>query len=82
VRLFVLPKSNSPHTLLVVSLDPPIRKGQTYYPHILCQFPTDDELSVELDISPEMLAAKNEKVCGGRQTDRQTRQGGPWCCHT
>ena len=62
VRLFVLPKSNSPHTLVVISLDPPIRKGQTYYPHILIQFPTDDELSVELDISPEMLAAKNERV--------------------
>lgn len=37
VRLFVLPKSNAPHTLVVVSLDPPIRKGQTYYPHILVQ---------------------------------------------
>ena len=36
-RIFILPKSNAPHTLVVVSLDPPIRKGQTYYNHVLCQ---------------------------------------------
>jgi hypothetical protein len=62
VRLFVLPKNNTPHTLVVISLDPPIRKGQTYYPHILVQFPSDEERSIELDISDEALAAKNEKV--------------------
>lgn len=62
VRLFVLPKSNVPQTLVVISLDPPIRKGQTYYPHILCQFNNDDELNIELDITDEQLEAKNEKV--------------------
>ena len=62
VRLFVLPKSNVPQTLVVISLDPPIRKGQTYYPHILCQFNNDDELNIELDITEEQLEAKNEKV--------------------
>ena len=62
VRLFVLPKSNVPQTLVVISLDPPIRKGQTYYPHILCQFNNDEELNVELDITEEQLEAKNEKV--------------------
>lgn len=36
-RIFILPKSATPHTLVVVSLDPPIRKGQTYYTHIMCQ---------------------------------------------
>ena len=62
VRLFVLPKSNVPQSLVVISLDPPIRKGQTYYPHILCQFNNDEELNVELDITEEQLEAKNEKV--------------------
>ncbi len=62
LRLFVLPKSNTPHTLVVISLDPPIRKGQTHYSHILVQFPSDEERQVELDISDEALAAKNEKV--------------------
>ncbi|KAK9811520.1 hypothetical protein WJX72_005220 [[Myrmecia] bisecta] len=64
VRLFVLPK-NPPHTLVVVSLDPPIRKGQTYYPHILCQFSAEEDTTVELDITEDLLAAKNEK-CGGK----------------
>ena len=62
LRLFVLPKSNTPHTLVVISLDPPIRKGQTHYYHILVQFPSDEERQVELEISDEALAAKNEKV--------------------
>jgi structure-specific recognition protein 1 len=65
VRVFLLPKTNVPQTLVVISLDPPIRKGQTFYNHILCQFPSDEEAEVELDISDEALAAKNEK-CGGR----------------
>ena len=62
VRLFVLPKSLTPYTLVVISLDPPIRKGQTFYPHILVQLPTDDDLSVDLEITDEQLAEANEKV--------------------
>lgn len=30
-------QSNQPHTFVVVTLDPPIRKGQTLYPHIVMQ---------------------------------------------
>ena len=62
VRIFVLPKSNTPHTLIVISLDPPIRKGQTHYPHILIQFPSDEEASTDLSISDEVFEAKNEAV--------------------
>eukprot|EP00198_Chlamydomonas_reinhardtii_P000242 XP_001689577.1 high mobility group protein [Chlamydomonas reinhardtii] len=68
-RIFILPKHNTPHTLVVISLDPPIRKGQTYYAHLLCQFPTDDDISVELDITEEALAAKNEKNGGKLSAD-------------
>mmetsp|Transcript_13731 Transcript_13731/g.38868 ORF Transcript_13731/g.38868 Transcript_13731/m.38868 type:complete len:635 (-) Transcript_13731:206-2110(-) len=64
-RIFILPKTAQPHTLVVISLDPPIRKGQTYYQHILCQFPSDEENEVVLDISDELLEAKNEQ-CGGK----------------
>lgn len=35
VRLFLLPKSNQPHTFVIISLDPPIRKGKTLYRHIV-----------------------------------------------
>ena len=62
VRIFVLPKSNTPHTLIVISLDPPIRKGQTHYPHILIQFPSDEETTTELEISDEVFEAKNQAV--------------------
>ncbi|GAX76261.1 hypothetical protein CEUSTIGMA_g3705.t1 [Chlamydomonas eustigma] len=74
-RLFVLPKSNSPHTLVVISLDPPIRKGQTFYTHVLCQFPSEAEETIELDITPEQLVAKNEK-CGGKL---ENSLSGPVC---
>ena len=47
---------------VAVALDPPIRKGQTYYHHVLVQFSKDEDLSVSLDISDELFAAKNEKV--------------------
>ncbi|GIL44113.1 hypothetical protein Vafri_1648 [Volvox africanus] len=68
-RIFILPKQNTPHTLVVISLDPPIRKGQTYYAHLLCQFPTEDDISIELDISEEALTAKNEKNGGKLSTE-------------
>eukprot|EP00879_Flechtneria_rotunda_P026994 GHRR01028848.1.p1 GENE.GHRR01028848.1~~GHRR01028848.1.p1 ORF type:complete len:661 (+),score=230.98 GHRR01028848.1:215-2197(+) len=64
-RLFILPKSATPHTLVVIGLDPPIRKGQTYYSYLLCQFNNDEDVTMELDISEELLAQKNEK-CGGK----------------
>lgn len=35
----LLMQSNQPHTFVVVTLDPPIRKGQTLYPHIVMQVP-------------------------------------------
>ena len=48
---------------VAIALDPPIRKGQTYYHHVLVQFSKDEDISVALDIGDELLAAKNEKVC-------------------
>ncbi len=62
VRIFLLPKSHTPHTLVVISLDPPIRKGQTFYPHILVQLPTEEETAINLQIEDEQFNEKNEKV--------------------
>ncbi|CAG9464626.1 unnamed protein product [Pedinophyceae sp. YPF-701] len=65
-RCFVLPKAQTPHTIVAISLDPPIRKGQTYYQHILLQFPSDEEVEVpELNLTPEQFEQKNKK-CGGK----------------
>ncbi|KAL5722625.1 FACT complex subunit ssrp1 [Ranunculus cassubicifolius] len=58
VRLFLLPKSNQPHTFVVVTLDPPIRKGQTLYPHIVLQFETDFVVESELSMSEDLLNTK------------------------
>ncbi|KQK07178.1 hypothetical protein BRADI_2g33580v3 [Brachypodium distachyon] len=58
LRLFVLPKSNNPHTFVVITLDPPIRKGQTLYPHIVIQFQTEVVAEMDLKLSEEVLAEK------------------------
>ncbi|KAL8150287.1 hypothetical protein V2J09_020095 [Rumex salicifolius] len=58
IRLFCLPKSNQPHTFFVITLDPPIRKGQTLYPHIVMQFETDYVVETTLVISDELLNTK------------------------
>ena len=65
VRLFLLPKANQPQTVLVMTLSPPIRRGQTFYPHVLIQFHNDDVASVQLEISDEDFQQKREK-CGGK----------------
>ncbi|CAA0820233.1 FACT complex subunit SSRP1 [Striga hermonthica] len=54
VRVFWLPKSNQPHTFVIVTLDPPIRKGQTLYPHIVMQFETDAVIDTALSMSDEL----------------------------
>ncbi|KAG5226882.1 FACT complex [Salix suchowensis] len=58
VRLFLLPKYNQPHTFVVVTLDPPIRKGQTLYPHIVLQFDTDFVVQSNLSLSEDLLYTK------------------------
>jgi structure-specific recognition protein 1 len=61
LRIFVLPKANSPQTVVAVALDPPLRKGQTTYMMVLCQFPTDEEITLELQVSEEQLTKLNDK---------------------
>ena len=61
LRIFVVPKANSSQTLVAIALDPPIRKGQTTYSIVLCQFPDNEEMTIELQMSEEALAARNEK---------------------
>ncbi|XP_059069864.1 FACT complex subunit SSRP1 isoform X2 [Cryptomeria japonica] len=56
IRLFMLPKS--PHTLVVITLDPPIRKGQTFYPHIVLQFAMEEIAECALSMNEELLNTK------------------------
>ena len=46
VRVYALPKPNSHQTHVVVALDPPIRKGQTFYSFIVTVFNDDDIITV------------------------------------
>ncbi|KAH7276793.1 hypothetical protein KP509_39G021900 [Ceratopteris richardii] len=57
-RLFVLPKWNQPLTYVVITLDSPIRKGQTFYPHIVLQFHTEEIYECDLTISEDVLNSK------------------------
>ena len=47
-KVFLLPKADDVHVLLVVALDPPIRQGQTRYPFLLLQFDKDEMIEVDL----------------------------------
>jgi hypothetical protein len=40
----------------------PVSTLLSLLPPCLLQFPSEEEASIELDITPEALAAKNEKV--------------------
>ena len=54
VRVYLLPKPHSNQSHAVIALDPPIRKGQTFYPHILAMFNDDEHLTVEPKLEAEM----------------------------
>jgi len=71
-RIFILPKTATPHTVVAITLDPPIRKGNTYYPHLLCQFDSTEHLEdEELNIDDELFEQKKEK-CGGKLERKYT----------
>lgn len=57
-RLFLLPKPDNILVSFVVSLDPPIRQGNTMYAHLVFQFDTEEQVSAKLQISEGELAKK------------------------
>lgn len=57
-RIFVLPKSDDIHNIVILKLDPPLRQGQTRYPFLVMQFARDEELEVELNVSEDEYQAK------------------------
>lgn len=71
-RLFLLPKPDHVLVSFVMSLDPPIRQGNTMYPHLVFQFDTEEKTRVDLPISEEDL---QEKYNGKLQ---QKEEGYTW----
>lgn len=70
-RLFLLPKTDDAHILLVLALDPPIKQGLTRYPHLIMQFPKEEMVSeFELkSVSATDLAGKYGGKLQMRYTD-------------
>lgn len=57
-QLFLLPKPDEVHNILIIQLDPPLRQGQTRYPFLVIQFLREDELEVELNLEDDEFNAK------------------------
>lgn len=57
-RLFLLPKPDNIYVSFVMSLDPPIRQGNTIYPHLVFQFDTEEKTRVDLPLSADELQDK------------------------
>lgn len=43
-KLFLLPKTDDAHILLVLALDPPLKQGLTRYQHLILQFPKEERI--------------------------------------
>ncbi|PRP80914.1 hypothetical protein PROFUN_11355 [Planoprotostelium fungivorum] len=57
-RCLQLPKPDEKHILMVLTLDPPIKQGQTRYPHLVLQFEKDEII----DMESAMGEGNNEKL--------------------
>lgn len=60
LRLFVLPHKDGRQNFFVVSLDPPIKQGQTRYHYLVFLFAQDEDTTVELPFTEEELKEKYE----------------------
>ncbi|XP_063599816.1 FACT complex subunit Ssrp1-like isoform X1 [Penaeus indicus] len=60
LRLFLLPHMDQRQHFFVVSLDPPIKQGQTRYPYLILLFSGDDSDTIELPLTEEELQEKYE----------------------
>ena len=50
-RFMVMAKPDDVHQLIAIGLEPPLRQGQTRYPFLVMQFKTDEERSIELNMT-------------------------------
>ncbi|KAI9839141.1 MAG: FACT complex subunit [Sarea resinae] len=57
-KFFLLPKPDDLHTLITIGLDPPLRQGQTRYPFLVMQFKRDEEVTIDLNMTEELLNDK------------------------
>lgn len=60
LRLFLLPHKDNRQVFFVLSLDPPIKQGQTRYHFLILLFNKEEETSLELSLSEADLREKFE----------------------
>lgn len=60
LRLFLLPHKDNRQTFFILSLDPPIKQGQTRYHYLVLLFGNDEETSIELPFTEDELKTKYE----------------------
>ncbi|XP_012539492.1 FACT complex subunit Ssrp1 [Monomorium pharaonis] len=60
LRLFLLPHKDNRQMFFVVSLDPPIKQGQTRYHYLVLLFNQEEETSIELPFTEKELKDKYE----------------------
>ncbi|UKK02445.2 structure-specific recognition protein 1 [Theileria orientalis] len=67
IRMFLLPKPNSPHVNFILGLSQPMRQGQTRYSYIVMQFEADHETKVDLNLQEnDMKQFKLDKTLEGK----------------
>lgn len=60
LRLFLLPHRDNRQMFFVLSLDPPIKQGQTRYHYLTLLFGNEEDTSIELPFTEEELKEKYE----------------------
>ncbi|XP_053548252.1 FACT complex subunit SSRP1 [Bombina bombina] len=60
LRLFLLPHKDQRQMFFVISLDPPIKQGQTRYHFLILLFSKDEEISLTLNMSDEEVEKRYE----------------------
>jgi structure-specific recognition protein 1 len=50
-KFMLMAKPDDVHQLISIGLEPPLRQGQTRYPFLVMQFKTDEERSIDLNIT-------------------------------
>ncbi|XP_042626495.1 FACT complex subunit SSRP1a, partial [Cyprinus carpio] len=60
LRLFLLPHKDQRQMFFVISLDPPIKQGQTRYHFLILLFSKDEELSLALNMSEDEVEKRYE----------------------
>lgn len=58
LRLFLLPHQDNRFMFFVISLDPPLRQGQTRYPFLILQFERDEEMTCALNLTQTEIEEK------------------------